>query len=209
MGRHKTEISGMTQNEYAAHRGISQPRIAKLIKQGKLKDAVIIKGRRTIIDPERADAELEGNLDPTNRPASKPDSKIKPKRKNGKMVVLDDSTDADGNLISESEKKAVAESVGTLSMSYNAARTFHEQYKAALAKLKYDQDSGKLVDVNVVEKAAFDAGRKIRDQIQSIPSRVAALVAAENNQHECKKILTEEFNRVLAELGKTLEAWKG
>jgi len=51
----------MTQNEYASRRGISQPMVAKMIRQGKLNGAFHKVGRRYLIDPEKADAILRNN----------------------------------------------------------------------------------------------------------------------------------------------------
>jgi hypothetical protein len=48
----------LTQGEYAARRGITQPAVAKLIRQGKLEGAFKREGRRYKINPQKADAIL-------------------------------------------------------------------------------------------------------------------------------------------------------
>ena len=56
----------MNQSEYAKHRGVSQQRVSMYIRQGKLKKAVIKRGRIYTIDPVIGDRELERTLDPIN-----------------------------------------------------------------------------------------------------------------------------------------------
>lgn len=60
----------MTQREYAAHRGISQPCVAKYVRLGKIPKSAIRRGR---IVADLADAALDANLDPTFRRKAHPE----------------------------------------------------------------------------------------------------------------------------------------
>lgn len=78
-------------------------------------------------------------------------------------------------------------------LNYATARAIREQFAARLAKLDYDERIGKLVDRAKVEAAAFDVYRGLRDQLLTIPDRVAALVAAESDQGKVRNILDAEL----------------
>ena len=54
-----------------------------------------------------------------------------------------------------------------------------DHYRAELARLEFEEKSGKLVDGGVVKAAAFDAGRRVREAMCNIPPRVEALLQAE------------------------------
>lgn len=81
------------------------------------------------------------------------------------------------------------------------------QAKARREQLKADREVGKLVEVSLVECAAFNSHRQIRDQIQAIPDRVAALVAADPDPFRCKALLQQEFRYILEGLADALK-WK-
>ena len=173
-----------TQKEFAKILGVTQQRVSKYIADKKLEGAYIKKGRRTLINTERALELLGRNLDPAGSP---------PEGKKKRLKVDDE------------KKREVADSAGTGGLSYQTARTLNEQYKAALNKLEYEKKSGKLVDVETLERLFFDAGRKVRDQLLAIPDRCAALVAAAygGDQHECREILKKEITNVCSEIAKS------
>jgi hypothetical protein len=174
----------MTQTEYADHAGISQARISVMIKQGKLRGAYRKKKGRYYIDPKKADIALSKNLDPQNP------SRVKSIKKKE---------------ISEKKKTETIREAGIpLKMDLNTAKTLNEQYKAGLNKLKYEAEQKKLIPADMVEKAAFEVGRKIRDQLLSIPDRCAPLVAVEDNQIECKQIILKEITNILKTLSDAL-----
>jgi DNA-binding transcriptional MerR regulator len=165
--------------ELAKELGITQQRIAYLNKQGIFKGATRRKGNRVRFNAEKAKAAYDTRVAPVNR-----------KRKSG---------------LTRKEKVETIRAAGMpLEMDYSAARTFNEQYKGALKKLEYEERSGKLIAVDVVEKAAFDSGRKIRDQLQNVADRCSALVAAESDQFQCKLILQKEINFILDDLSNQL-----
>lgn len=63
--------------------------------------------------------------------------------------------------------------------TFTDARTRSELAKAALSELRVQERQGQLIDARWANEAAFTFARRVRDQIQSWPSRVAALMAAE------------------------------
>jgi len=84
--------------------------------------------------------------------------------------------------------------------SYSDALTADKFYAAANKKLKFEQDSGKLVLKADVEKEAFEIARQVRDAILNISSRVSSILAAVNDENEVEEILTKELTQALEEL---------
>lgn len=84
--------------------------------------------------------------------------------------------------------------------SYTKARAVRESYLARLAKLEFEERSGKLVSREEVTVAAFTNSRTIRDNLLNIPDRIAALLAAENDAVRTHRILTDEIRKALHEL---------
>lgn len=90
----------------------------------------------------------------------------------------------------------------------DAARKAREKWlraKAGRESLKLRNERQEVMPVAVVDKAAFEAGRQIRDQVQSIADRCAPLVAAESDQHECRMILRREIDYILQGLADKLK----
>lgn len=76
--------------------------------------------------------------------------------------------------------------------------------KADREEMRRDKEAKRLMETAVVEQYLFNSGRTIRDQVQAVPDRVAALVAAEQDPFACKQILKKEFDFILHGLAKAL-----
>ncbi len=176
----------LTVTAYANHRGVSQPRISYLIREGRIKKGIAKrKGRRLWIDPAIADQELEASRDP--RWDSKRESAEKALEK--KNV----------------EQGPEEEAAPAATLTINTLKKALLQYKLANEKWDYEVKAGKWIPSDIVEKTFFDCGRLIRDQCQNIPTRIGALVAAESDTFECEKILKKEINFVLEDLASALQ----
>ena len=81
--------------------------------------------------------------------------------------------------------------------SYAASRAKREAYEAELARLKYEQQAGTLVDAEAVKKEAFKTARTIRDGLLNIPDRVSAELAGIDDSFAVHRRLTEEIRKVL------------
>lgn len=75
-----------------------------------------------------------------------------------------------------------------------------EHYKAELARLEYEQVSGKLVEKEQVETEAFRIGQQVRDAILNVPSRLAGIVAAESDQRKVHDLIEAELRQALEAL---------
>jgi hypothetical protein len=161
----------MNQSQYAEYRRISQPRIAKLISQGKLDGAYIKKGRRYFIDPKRADRILEQNRDP---------------KFDARNVKKEFKTGSGG------KPPAV-----TQGRTLNEAARLQMWYRAALMKLKYEKESGALVSKDQVNKQLANLGNMIRTHLESLPSKLAPEMTGLRNTKEIAACLQREVRSIL------------
>jgi len=72
-----------------------------------------------------------------------------------------------------------------------------EKSEIELAKLR-----GELVLASEVKTEMFNLARRTRDAIENIPSRIAAILAAESNEHKVKELLSTELKQALEGLSK-------
>jgi hypothetical protein len=84
-------------------------------------------------------------------------------------------------------------------LDYARARAVRENYLARLAKIEFEERSGKLVSRDEVEVAAFTRFRTFRDGMLNIPDRVSALLATESDAARVHEILTTEIRKALLE----------
>lgn len=84
--------------------------------------------------------------------------------------------------------------------SYAESRALLTKYKAELARLEIEETQGKLLDRSSVESTAFATARRVRDSILNIPDRISSVLAAETDQLEIRKILSDELRKSLEEL---------
>jgi len=98
--------------------------------------------------------------------------------------------------------EATAAAVDFDALSYADARAKRERYLAALAKLEYDEKSGKLASAEVIRGVIFNTARSARDMFMAVPDRVAPLIVGLTEQHEIHRILTDEVRRICLEVAK-------
>jgi phage terminase Nu1 subunit (DNA packaging protein) len=84
--------------------------------------------------------------------------------------------------------------------SLNAARVDSETWKAKLSKLEYEKRRGELLDAAKTRKLIVDVARGVRDAMQSIPLRIAPVLAPEMSVADVDRILSEEISRALGGL---------
>ncbi len=82
---------------------------------------------------------------------------------------------------------------------YTKARAVREHYQARLAKIEYEERTGKLVSKDEVQVAAFNKFRQFRDHMLNLPDRLAAILAAETDAAQCYEILSLEIRKALNE----------
>jgi phage terminase Nu1 subunit (DNA packaging protein) len=157
--------------EYGRRRGVSAEAVRRAIQSGRLREAVTRDAKgNPKIDPEIANGEWEAN-----------------------------TSDNRGWHAQENAKKT-ADADMKVSGSLNQSRAIKEAYLARLAKLEFEERSGKLISADDVKHQAFKVARTVRDSILNLPDRVAAQLAAETDPGAVHLILTEELRKALEEL---------
>lgn len=161
----------ISQRAYAKHRGVSLAAVQKAIKAGRIRTAADGK-----IDAAQADADWERNTGPRQQ-TGKAASSVPP------------------------PKPAPAPAAEPMpgGLDYARARAVRENYMARLAKIDFEERSGKLVSRDEVQVAAFNKFRTFRDGMLNIPDRVSALLAAESDASKVHGSLTSEIRKALLE----------
>lgn len=129
------------------------------------------------------------------------DGKVDPEKADAELSENTDETRANSGL---SNREPVAEAeTGIGSTSLMEAKRLHEEYKARLAKLRYEEARGLLVEKSEVEREAYAVGRVVRDAMLAIPSRLRDMLAAEDDAKAVHRILERDVLHALDELSKT------
>ena len=158
----------LTFTEYAARRGLSQPRISQLVSSGRIPVVYLVPGdlRSRRIDPVAADAALEHNQDPSSPPTGR-----------------------------APQAGALVRPAGAAE-GFAAARTRTELAREEEIVLRVRRAKNELVEKESVERAIFDANTAIAKTLDTMPDRVAGLVAAETDLRRVRAILLDEVNKV-------------
>lgn len=90
--------------------------------------------------------------------------------------------------------------------SYAQSRAIREAYQAKLAKLEFEERTGKLVDVDTLRIEAFKVHRRVRDSILNIPDRCAPQLATMEDASAIHAYLVEEISRALRQLAADIYA---
>jgi len=176
--------------EFADRVGRSRPAISTATKT-RLKDAVRVRPGQTrpMLDLERA-LELWNT---GNQQEARSSSKLKSAAPDSASSQLPIAA-----AIAEAVRFLPDDAIPDLGISIERK----EHYRAELAKVEAMQKREELVSTADVKRMASTLGRQIRDNILSIPSRVAPLLAAAQDSGEVHRLLSEELRtalRVLAD----------
>ncbi len=166
----------LTQKEYADRKGWSKQYVNQLVKKGRIP----LQGGK--IDPVVADAALARDRDPTRAPPFRTDSMAQATPPNAPGQP--DPTGLHG--------------------SFAKARAVREHYRALRERLEYDRLVGKLVVVQEVEDAVFEATRDIRDSFEGAAARIGNTIAGkfDLDERQVHDIITSEFRTTLQELSR-------
>ena len=157
----------MDAKAYAEHRGVSKPMVTKYLQNGFIPSAKQI-GRKWYIDADKADEELNAAL---GRDQSK-EPKIKP-----------------SEYIDKSQKTPLP--------SLAANRAIREMYAARITKLEFEERSKKLVPLDELKLQLAKLHLVVRDNLRTIPDRIAPIVAAETDQAKIHSIILQEIRQCL------------
>jgi len=180
---------GLSIRAYAQHRGVSHTAVAKAIKAGR-----ISKEPDGTIDPAKADTQWERNTLPSQ---SLDTGAIK--------LTQKVATPAVSTQVSSREVQASLET-RTAAPDYQTSRAIREAYAARLAKLEFEERTGKLLNADEVKVKHFNLARLLRDRIQQIPRKLApqivAAVVVQPDQRLVEDLLMEAIREALEELSR-------
>ena len=180
---------GLSIRAYAQHRGVSHTAVAKAIKAGRI--SVELDGK---IDPAKADAQWVRNTLPSqnlNTGASKSAPRV--------------ATPAVSTPVATGSSRELQPPLETGRVSapdYQTSRAIREAYAARLAKLEYEERTGKLISADDVEMRTFNLARRLRDRMQTLPHRLAAAFAAVQDPRVIEQRLDDEIRQALEELAR-------
>ena len=165
---------------YAKHRGVSLKAVQKAVASGRIN-----KRDDGLIDPDVSDVDWARNTSPRPQPSYKP-TPASPHHN------VQHHTEMPTRELSEPIKLETG-------IEYSRARAIRESYLARLTKIDYEERTGKLVNRDEVEVAAFNKFRQFRDRMLNIPDRLAAEAAAESDPALIHELITVEIRKALLE----------
>lgn len=170
----------LNQREYGAHRGVGQPAVSMMIRDGRIPPTALIDGK---IDRDRADAALEANTDHT-----KP--KGRPRRGSGDPKAGQNGGEPGTN-------GAYDSATGTLA----AHRAERESLRVELERLDLAERRGESVKRADVKRELFDLARLTRDRVMGVPAKMAVELAAEPDPAVIRTMLDDALRAALETLG--------
>ena len=94
----------------------------------------------------------------------------------------------------------------TAASSYKQSRAIREAYSAKMAKLEFEKESGKLIDLSEAKVDFFNAGRVTRDRILAVVDKVSPKIIGKTDIKEVKQILKADLTDALKHLS---QGYKG
>lgn len=172
------KVNLLTQAAYARHRGCSKVAVGKAVAAGRIS---LVNG---LIDPTVADIQWQAN------------SRARASSSQPEQLPLGAVSDVQapaqtGRLDGDAQGPAPRDA------DYMISRTRRETAEAELAELKLAEQHGSLIRVNAVKQALANAFTSTRDSLLQIPSRLAAVLAAETDAAKVHELLQLELYRAL------------
>ena len=178
----------MSLRAYARHRGVALSAVQKAIATGRIHPEP-----DGSIDPIKADAQWDRHTRTaqpttprvtTTRPPPVAQHASQPAAPPPQPQASDDARGVD----------------------YHKARAVRETYSARLAKLEFEERTGKLISKDEVDIKYFQLARQLRDRMQQIPRKVApeivALVVADPDVRGVTDILDVAIREALEDLAR-------
>jgi hypothetical protein len=187
-------------SDFARLKGVSAPAVT-IAAKSRIKDAIVERNGKRMLDRDKALELWDRNT-----------------KRNGSERVSADAKQRDRKPLEASADPpppaqvpaASGEQLKSLIMGLpedqipglDVSRERKEHYNAEIARLQALKEREELVPTADVKRMASTLGRQIRDNILSIPNRVAPLLAAAQDSGEVHRLLSEELRtalRVLAD----------
>ena len=178
----------MSLRAYARHRGVALSAVQKAIASGRIHPEP-----DGSIDPIKADAQWDRHTR-TAQPTTPRVTTTRPP-----PVTQHASQPAPPPPMPQASDDARG-------VDYHKARAVRETYSARLAKLEFEERTGKLISKDEVDIKYFQLARQLRDRMQQIPRKVApeivALVVADPDVRGVTDILDVAIREALEDLAR-------
>lgn len=181
--------------------GVSRPTINKLVSKG-----VVILDDDGKLDPQAAIAAIAAHADQSQAAAR---DTIAARIASG-AIRLEGSTSATAQtqpIEIEASKSTPAPAPaskptdhGAEITSFQLARALREKFAALNERLEYETAKGLVIPRDVVERGVFGMARAAQEALRSIPDRLAPILAAEADPHECHRLLDAEIRIVIQQI---------
>ena len=178
----------MSARQYAKHRGVSHSSVNAAVRTGR------IPTENGKIDARVADRAWAENTD-----QSKPRNSVTGSAARSPTQATNVPNGKAGAFAPD---KPIAQSGAAAASSYSTSRAVRESYLARLAKLEFEEKSGRLVSADEVRITTFNVARNARNMLLGLPDRLAPLLAAMTSAREVHALLTVELRRVCDEVSR-------
>lgn len=176
----KTKL--LSVKDYASHRGVSIESVYQALRAGRISSTTEPGKRTKKIDPALADKEWDENSDPSSTIGGNA-----LKSKVSKHCPVE-----------EDPEEYIDDIDGVPKLAVSKRRK--EYYNAEIARLRFEEQDGRLIDADQAKKEYFRVGRIIRESMFNIPDRIAPELASETDPHKVSVVLTTAIREALSEL---------
>ena len=120
-------------------------------------------------------------------------------KKAGRLVMTDD-----GLVLVEESKASIARSNGAperaavVPQEFGDARSRREHIEAELKQIELDEKRGRLVVAAEVVAVVADVSTTLRAQLESMPDRLAPMLATVTDEQQIRAVLADEVEMVLS-----------
>ena len=170
--------------EYARRRGVSAMAVSKAAKAGR----ITLEGGK--INAATADRDWPANTNPGQMAYRGAPAAAAADASNGPETPDDDAPEGQSDPSKRPNSAA----------QYGQARAIREGFAARIAKLDYEKEIGQVVSADAVRVLAFKAARTARDQLLSMPDRLAPVLAGDSDEFKVHQLLSDEIRRVCDDL---------
>ncbi|KPM60205.1 hypothetical protein H4C81_09820 [Pseudomonas monteilii] len=161
----------LTRTDYAKSKNWSRQYVGKLVQQGRL-----VLTDDGLVDVDASEQYLAMTSDPGRR------------NTNAAAIPI---------VSTQASPQPVPMSSPIISPGYQQAKARLALAQAELTETNLRKANGTLVEVDVVDGAAFAAGRMIRDQILALPAQLAPELSAMTDSWQVERTLASALRRVL------------
>lgn len=182
---------GLSIRAYAQHRGVSHTAVGKAIKAGRIPQEP-----DGTIDPAKADAAWERNT----LPSQNLNATAKPVETRVATTPKVSTREVSTSQVSTPKVSTPLETTRAAAPDYQTSRAIREAYAARLAKLEYEERTGKLISAEDVSVRTFNLARRMRDRMLNLPRRLSAVFAAEQDARTIEQRMEDEIRQALEEL---------